>query len=101
MKLTVRLLRYGNTVKNVAWRCIPPITSDVDALPNGNRLITSGNVRASGKAGHAKMVEVTYPDNEVVFEADLFFKDALGTKEKNWGQFDIVFRGERYQLITH
>jgi arylsulfate sulfotransferase len=47
------------------------------------------------------MVEVTYPNNEVVFEADIFFKDALGTKEKSWGQFDIVFRGERYHLITH
>ncbi len=75
-----------------------PITSDVDVLANGNRLITSGNIRASGKPGHAKMVEVTYPDNEVVFEADLYFQDALGTKEKSWGQFDIVFRGERYPL---
>ncbi len=77
-----------------------PITSDVDALPQtGNRLITSGNVRGSGKPGHAKMVEVTYPDNKVVFEADIFFKDALGTKEKSWGQFDLVFRGERYPLV--
>ena len=77
-----------------------PITSDVDALPEtGNRLITSGNVRGSEKPGHAKMVEVTYPDNKVVFEADIYFKDALGTKEKSWGQFDLVFRGERYPLV--
>jgi len=76
-----------------------PITSDVDALPEtGNRLITSGNVRGTEKPGHAKMVEVTYPDNKVVFEADIYFKDALGTKEKSWGQFDLVFRGERYPL---
>lgn len=77
-----------------------PITSDVDVLAEtGNRLITSGNVRGSGKPGHAKLVEVTYPDNKVVFEADVYFKDALGTKAKDWGQFDIVFRGERYPLV--
>lgn len=79
-----------------------PITSDVDALTEtGNRLITSGNVRGTEKAGHAKMVEVTYPDNKVVFEADIYFKDALGTKEKSWGQFDLVFRGERYSLFKN
>jgi arylsulfate sulfotransferase len=76
-----------------------PITSDVDVLLNGNRLITSGNIRASGKPGHGKMVEISYPDNEVVFEADIYFKDALGTGEKSWGQFDILFRGERYSLV--
>ncbi len=78
-----------------------PITSDVDALPNGNRLVTSGNVRASGKPGHGKMIEITYPNNEVVFEADIYFKDALGTGEKSWGQFDILFRGERYALLPN
>jgi arylsulfate sulfotransferase len=77
-----------------------PITSSVSVLPTtGNRLITSGNVRGSGKPGHAKMVEVTYPDNKVVFEADIYFKDALGTKEKSWGQFDLVFHGNRYSLL--
>jgi arylsulfate sulfotransferase len=96
-RTVTQVWQYG---KERGLEMYSPITSDVDALPNGNRLITSGNVRASGKPGHAKMVEVTYPDNEVVFEADLFFKDASGTKEKSWGQFDIVFRGERYHLIT-
>lgn len=88
--------QYG---KERGTEMFSPITSDVDALPNGNRLITSGNIRASGKPGHGKMVEVTYPDNEVVFEADIYFKDALGTGEKSWGQFDILFRGERYSLL--
>jgi arylsulfate sulfotransferase len=88
--------QYG---KERGTEMFSPITSDVDALPNGNRLITSGNIRASGKPGHGKMVEVTYPDNEVVFEADIYFKDALGTGEKSWGQFDILFRGERYPLL--
>lgn len=96
-RTVTQVWQYG---KERGLEMFSPITSDVDALPNGNRLITSGNVRASGKPGHAKMVEVTYPENEVVFEADIFFKDANGTREKDWGQFDIVFRGERYHLIN-
>ena len=77
-----------------------PITSDVDDLPiTGNRLVTSGNVRKGSLPPHAKLVEVTYPDNEVVFEANLFFKDVLGTGAADWAQFDLVFRGERYNLI--
>ena len=79
------------------------ITSDVDVLPTtNNRLITAGNLRLSETdPPHAKLVEVTYPDNQVVFEAQIRFKDALGTKERNWGQFDIVFRGERFNLIEN
>ena len=39
-----------------------------------------------------------YPDNEVVFEATVSFKDAKGTGERAWAQFDLVYRGERYPL---
>jgi arylsulfate sulfotransferase len=78
-----------------------PTTSDVDALPNGNRLITSGNIQVGGKPGHGKMVEVTYPNNEVVFEADIYFKNALDTDEKRGRQSDLLFRGERYSLTTN
>jgi hypothetical protein len=46
------------------------------------------------------MVEVSYPDNEEVFEAHIFFKDALGTKAQEWAQFDLVYRGARYPLIN-
>jgi arylsulfate sulfotransferase len=77
-----------------------PITSDVDILPKtGNRLITAGNIRKSSLAPHAKLIEITHPENEVVFEAKIFFKDALGTKANDWAQFDLVFRGERYALV--
>lgn len=77
-----------------------PITSDVDVLPQtGNRLITAGNIRGGEKRPHASIVEITYPEKEVVFEADLFFRDANGNGEKSWGQFDLVFRGERYALV--
>lgn len=75
------------------------ITSDVDVLPNtNNRLITAGNVRLGALPPHAKMVEVTYPANEVVFEANLFLKDAKGTGAREWAQFDLLYRGERYTL---
>jgi arylsulfate sulfotransferase len=76
-----------------------PITSDVDVLPStNNRLITAGNIRASGAPPHSKLIEISYPDNEEVFEAHVFFKDAMGTGERSWAQFDLVFRGERYPL---
>lgn len=76
-----------------------PITSEVDVLPQtGNRLVTAGNVRAGQERPHAKMVEITYPDNQVLFEAKIYFKDALGTKEKSWAQFDIVFRSARFSF---
>ena len=77
------------------------ITSDVDILSEtGNRLITAGNVRLGELPPHAKMVEITYPDNEVVFEANLFFKDLSGTGARSWAQFDLVYRGERYPLYA-
>lgn len=75
------------------------ITSDVDLLPRtNNRLITAGNIRLGTLPPHAKMVEVTFPDNEVVFEANLFLKDAKGTGAQEWAQFDLAYRGERYTL---
>ena len=77
-----------------------PITSDVDVLPQtGNRLITAGNVRRSDLPPHAKLLEITHPDNQEIFEANIYFKDALGTKAPDWAQFDLVFRGERFQLV--
>lgn len=75
------------------------VTSDVDVLPKtGNRFITAGNVRLGKLPPHAALVEITYPDNEVVFEANLFLKDAKGTGAQEWAQFDVVYRGERYPL---
>lgn len=75
------------------------ITSDVDVLPaTGNRLLTAGNIRLGSLPAHGALVEVTYPDNEVVFEANVFLKDALGTGAQEWAQFDVVYRGERYPL---
>lgn len=76
------------------------ITSEVDLLPvTGNRLITAGSVRLSDLPPHSKMVELTYPDNEEVFEANIYFKDLSGTGAQSWAQFDLVYRGERYPLF--
>ncbi len=76
-----------------------PITSDVDVLEQtGNRLIVAGNIRASSDRPHAKMIEITYPANEVVFEAKIYFKDLNGDGTKSWAQFDLVFKGKRHRL---
>lgn len=75
------------------------ITSDVDLLPQtNNRLITLGNIRLSQDKPNAKIIEVTYPAGEVVFEAKMLLKDARGPMENAWGKFDVVYRGERYDL---
>jgi arylsulfate sulfotransferase len=76
-----------------------PITSDVDVMPiTGNRLITAGNVRKGSLPPHSKMIEITYPDNKVVFEANIFLKDANGNGEQTWAQFDLAFAGDRLPL---
>lgn len=96
-KTIQQVWQYG---KERGLNMFSPITSDVDLLPQtGNRLITAGNVRRGELPPHAKLVEITYPDNQVVFEANIYFKDALGTKAEQWAQFDLVFRGERYLLV--
>jgi len=97
-KTVQQVWQYG---KSRGLGMYSPITSDVDVLlKTNNRLITVGDIRHSADRPHAKMIEITYPDNQVVFEADIYFKDALGTGEKSWAQFDLVFRGERYSLYN-
>lgn len=72
------------------------IISDVDLLPEtGNRLFSPGYITSS--PNQARITELTYPDNRVVFEATLLFKDALATGQ-GWGNIDISYRAERIQL---
>jgi len=76
------------------------ITSSVQVLPQtGNRLITSGYIRASKDAPHAKMVEVSYPDNKEVFEADIYFKNTAPPDVMQWAKFDVVYKGHRFDLV--
>ena len=70
------------------------LISDVDYLPKTkNILVTPGFV-----ANYGKIIEVTYPDAEEVFEATLYFKTLKGTKALAWGQLDIMYRSERFEL---
>lgn len=76
-----------------------PIISDVDCLPvTGNRLMVPGIIDPGSADPSARIIEVTYPGGEVVFEAVLRLKNAGGNGEFAWGQFDIVYRGERMKL---
>lgn len=73
------------------------IISDVDYLPEtGNRLFLPGVVNFGG-GSYSKIVEITHPDKQVVFEATLHFKNALANGQ-GWGNFDITYRGERVKL---
>ena len=70
------------------------LISDVDYLPETqNMLVTSGFIYHNGK-----IVEVTYPEKEEVFEATLYFKTLNGKKTFAWGQLDILYRSERFEL---
>ncbi len=70
------------------------LISDVDYLPTTkNILVTAGFI-----ANNSKIVEVTYPNNEVVFEATLYHKTLNGNRSFNWGQLDILYRSERFEL---
>ena len=75
------------------------IVSDVDYLPGtGNRLFMPGHI--NNDDGHyAKIVEVSYPDKEVVFEATLNLKDVNGDF-MGWGQIDLVYRSHRMDLYA-
>ena len=70
------------------------LISDVDYLPETkNLLVTSGFIYHNGK-----IVEVDYPNKNEVFEATLYFKTLNGNKTFAWGQLDILYRSERFEL---
>lgn len=70
------------------------LISDVDYLKQTeNVLITSGFI-----AYNAKILEVRYPEKEEIFEATLYFSTLNGNKTFAWGQLDILYRSERFDL---
>lgn len=72
------------------------IISDVHHLPEtGNRLFAPGLVNIPDPA--SKVVELSYPDKQVVFESTLHFKNMLGNQQ-GWGQIDITYRAQRVEL---
>lgn len=71
--------------------------SDVDYLPETqNRLISPGNIFDSGNK-RGKIIEVTFPSGEVVFEANINYKNATSTGSA-WGSADLIYRSERLTL---
>ncbi|MEQ8524293.1 aryl-sulfate sulfotransferase [Gracilimonas sp.] len=71
------------------------IISDVDFLPETkNRLIMPGVVGLGSSNSYSKVVEVTYPSKEVVFESTLHFKNQLADGQ-GWGNIDITYRAQR------
>ena len=70
-----------------------PIISDVDHLPaTGNRLVMPGIV--FGAAPLAFVSEVT-PAGDLVFEAEIRFRNERAPGAFGWGDTDLVYRSER------
>ncbi|MCB0640562.1 MAG: aryl-sulfate sulfotransferase [Phaeodactylibacter sp.] len=89
-----QIWQYG---KERGAELFSPIISDVDHLAEtGNRLFMPGTINYDN-AHYAKLVEVTYPDKTVVFEASLTFKDVNGNGN-GWGEIDLVYRSQRMEL---
>ncbi|NNE26302.1 MAG: aryl-sulfate sulfotransferase [Saprospiraceae bacterium] len=70
------------------------IISDIDLLENGNVLGTFGFLNQQDKH-YARLIELSYPDNEVEMEVELVFKDLYGNGQMAWGQIDLLYRSER------
>lgn len=72
------------------------IISDVDYLSETeNRLIAPGFI--NNPVARAMVTEITYPSEQVVFEATIDFQNLFGSGA-GWGQSDIVYRSERIEL---
>jgi len=94
--MTVRQVwQYG---KERGMELYSTIISDVDDLPlTHNRLICPGIVQLPAES-YAKIVEVTYPGKQVVFEATARFKNLLSLGTANGG-FDLVYRSRRISIF--
>ena len=72
------------------------LISDAEVLPlTKNVLVTFGFTLPH----NARIVEVNYPEGKEVFEATLDFKTLRGTGKFDWGQLDILYRSERFELM--
>ncbi len=73
-----------------------PIISDVDVTDEQSRVITSGIIQENEPM--ARIVEVDHPDKDVLFEAKITFKNALSNGSISWGNFDLLYRSERFRF---
>jgi len=92
--MTVRQVwQYGKERGPETWS---RIISAVDPLPRtGNRLFCPGIV-LTDQGTYAKVIEVNYPDNAIVFEATLHFKKLYAPP--NTAIADIVYRSHRITI---
>jgi len=70
-----------------------PIFGDVDELGNGNLLMLAGFIEEN--TNRAVLQEVNPFNNQIIFEAQFYFKDELGTGNFTWGEFDYIYRAEK------
>lgn len=89
-----QIWQYG---KQRGGEIFAPIISDVDQLPNTNRLITSG-ITFDPNDPRATIMEVSFPDKSLVYEAVLHFKNASSSGTQQFGDLDICYRGERLHI---
>jgi arylsulfate sulfotransferase len=89
--MTVRQVwQYG---KERGQELYASVISSVQYLPlTSNRLIAPGVLRVPEDPS-AKVIEVTYPAGDVVFEATIRFKNLCAVAE--FGKYDIVYRTRR------
>lgn len=74
------------------------IISDVDYLTEtGNRIFAPGFI--TGTQNKSKIIEVSYPGKNVVFESTFTFKNQLSAGS-GWGNIDISYRAERVRLYN-
>jgi arylsulfate sulfotransferase len=74
------------------------ILSDVDVTEDGTRILTSGIININNTDFYSRIVEVSYPGKEVLFEATLSFKNELSKGFEFFGNIDIVYRSERFHF---
>ena len=74
------------------------VISNARGLPEtGNLLMMPGLIR-EGVPPQARIIEVSGPNSEVVFEAALIFKNSGGNGSNTWGNVDAVYRSGRMTL---
>ncbi len=74
------------------------IISDVDEHTlTGNRMMTAG-INWFNNTPNSHIMEVSYPDQEVVFDAKVVFKNLENSAEYIWYRFDMLYRAERFEI---
>ena len=82
--------QYGKELGTPFWA---KIISDVDVLPQTENLLITAGVNSFGASIH----EISYPNNNLIFEANIKFKNQNGGGSV-WGDYDLMYRSERMSI---